>query len=774
MDIQRHLHDEAVTACPPGQLYKLQKLVRRNKLACTAAACVMLALVAGLAASLWQAGRAEREATRAQSEAGRAAHEAQRARSAEHQAVATLDELRATAPTFAADAKTLAAKGQFELAIEKLDYAAKLQPDAPDIPVTKGDIYLCQLKFPEAAACYRDALRRKPGFAPAEMKAKLCDQLLAAPRSAQDKLSLESLVKVYSALEPNKRSATELKAVSEACANEKERLWKYWLPRLQSLPMFAKSGFYTNLTNVSRFSIRDDGQLSLFLGDMDFSDLSQLKDLPIADLSIIRCKNVTDVQVLAEMPSLENVTIPVMARHIEALHKLPKLKRLSFSETQRMFSKLHMNLWAFNVVPDTTAEEFWKEFANLSWLSRLRDSDIKPNEISRRADGTWDVTVHDPKFADCSIFKGSKVRRLDLWGSSVADLSPLADVPLESLDVRETPVADLSPLRSPALRDSLRELRVWRTKVTDFSPVAGCTKLQVFDAADTALSDLSIVKGTKLHSLLIERTAVADLAPVAGMPLEDVAIGGTRVTDLSPLLKCATLRNVILPDNAKNVESLHGLPNLARLSYTSPGAGYPDKSADEFWKEHDPSDWRSTFRKSGFKAEWMRQTADGTWDVGLDRAGITDLSFLHGAPISRLSLGGNEITDLAPLRGMPLKHLVLSGTKVTDLSPLKGMQLELLWLDGTAVKDLSPLHGMPLIWLKLHGCPNVTDLSPIGDAKELSELILPPNAKDFEFLRKFPKLQRLSFDEDQSSFRTDKTAGEFWKKYDRTKSAATP
>ena len=77
-DIQRHLHDEAVTASPPGQLYKLQKLVRRNKLACTAAACVMVALVLGLAASLWQAGRAEREAARAKQEADRASACAQR------------------------------------------------------------------------------------------------------------------------------------------------------------------------------------------------------------------------------------------------------------------------------------------------------------------------------------------------------------------------------------------------------------------------------------------------------------------------------------------------------------------------------------------------------------------------------------------------------------------------------------------------------------------------------------------------------------------------
>jgi serine/threonine protein kinase len=60
LDIQRHLQDEAVSASPPGQLYKLQKLVRRNKLVCTAAACVMLALLLGMAGSLWQAVLATR------------------------------------------------------------------------------------------------------------------------------------------------------------------------------------------------------------------------------------------------------------------------------------------------------------------------------------------------------------------------------------------------------------------------------------------------------------------------------------------------------------------------------------------------------------------------------------------------------------------------------------------------------------------------------------------------------------------------------------------
>jgi serine/threonine protein kinase len=65
LDIQRHLQNEAVSASPPGSFYKLQKMVRRNKLACTAAACVAMALLLGMVASLWQAVRA----TRAQNEA---------------------------------------------------------------------------------------------------------------------------------------------------------------------------------------------------------------------------------------------------------------------------------------------------------------------------------------------------------------------------------------------------------------------------------------------------------------------------------------------------------------------------------------------------------------------------------------------------------------------------------------------------------------------------------------------------------------------------------
>ncbi len=52
-DIQRHLNNEPVVACPPSNLYRFQKLVRRNKLAFAAGAGIAAALVLGLCVATW-------------------------------------------------------------------------------------------------------------------------------------------------------------------------------------------------------------------------------------------------------------------------------------------------------------------------------------------------------------------------------------------------------------------------------------------------------------------------------------------------------------------------------------------------------------------------------------------------------------------------------------------------------------------------------------------------------------------------------------------------
>ncbi len=60
-DIDRHLRNEPVCACPPSASYRLRKLVMRNKGAFGAAASLILVLVFGVVVSLWQRQIALRE-----------------------------------------------------------------------------------------------------------------------------------------------------------------------------------------------------------------------------------------------------------------------------------------------------------------------------------------------------------------------------------------------------------------------------------------------------------------------------------------------------------------------------------------------------------------------------------------------------------------------------------------------------------------------------------------------------------------------------------------
>ena len=58
MDLRRHLRHETVMARPPSRLYRLRKLVRRNRLACAAVAAVAVTLLTGIWVSSWQASEA--------------------------------------------------------------------------------------------------------------------------------------------------------------------------------------------------------------------------------------------------------------------------------------------------------------------------------------------------------------------------------------------------------------------------------------------------------------------------------------------------------------------------------------------------------------------------------------------------------------------------------------------------------------------------------------------------------------------------------------------
>ena len=78
-DIERHLNNEPVVACPPGNLYKFQKLVRRNKLIFIAASAVIVALIIGLGISTWMFFKEQQARQQAEAESAVAKTEAAKA-----------------------------------------------------------------------------------------------------------------------------------------------------------------------------------------------------------------------------------------------------------------------------------------------------------------------------------------------------------------------------------------------------------------------------------------------------------------------------------------------------------------------------------------------------------------------------------------------------------------------------------------------------------------------------------------------------------------------
>jgi WD40 repeat protein/serine/threonine protein kinase len=132
-DLKRHLNNEPVVARPPSNLYRLQKMVRRNKLAFAAAGAVAAALVLGLGASTWlfvRESTAHKAARTAQANEGQ-----QRRRAEAGEAAARQRELEARRNLYAADmnlATTAIAANNLGYALELLD-RHRPEPGQPDL-----------------------------------------------------------------------------------------------------------------------------------------------------------------------------------------------------------------------------------------------------------------------------------------------------------------------------------------------------------------------------------------------------------------------------------------------------------------------------------------------------------------------------------------------------------------------------------------------------------------------------------------------------------------
>jgi serine/threonine protein kinase/Flp pilus assembly protein TadD len=142
MDLQRHLADEPVQACPPSAGYRLRKLVRRNRRALVTAAVLAVALLAAVGGVAWSVGWANRDRAARQAaveqEARLALDEAERSRQQGKWPEALSAAKRAEGLLAGGDSTALRARihrlvGELHRDIQMLQRleGARLRPDSP-------------------------------------------------------------------------------------------------------------------------------------------------------------------------------------------------------------------------------------------------------------------------------------------------------------------------------------------------------------------------------------------------------------------------------------------------------------------------------------------------------------------------------------------------------------------------------------------------------------------------------------------------------------------
>lgn len=678
---------------------RAEELRRRQKLALSAGTAIVASLVIGIAVSAWQARRADLAAKQAQSQQQRAS--------------AALEELRATAPAFAEQARALVAKERFGEAIEKLDYAMKLRPDAAEYLVAKGDVLQCQLKLAEAAAIYREAMHVQPGHARAEASAALCDELLSAKPNADGKLTRESLAKLHLAMQRQQRPAAELMPVARLLGEEKSLLVAYWLERLKDLPVSAEQPL------AKRLSVREDGRLALNLSDTKVLDLSPLAGAPLAELNVSSTKETSELADLTPLRGLELVELNISntsVTDLSPLREMRTLERLALAQSK---------------------------VTDLTELSGLR--------LKRLSFQGCPVT-------DLTPIQKMQLEELDLRETRVTDIAPLIGMPIKSIDLSLTPIVDFSPLA----KLPLEKCYLQRNRITDLSIFRGMPLKELVlwgcvDARNYAV--LSEIKTLELLLLPSEYRA---------LPAQDYdAIGALRSHPKLRQLAAEIMSKMSYANTSpKDVfwrdwdREQTFIPALRKTGFGFSFSKLLDGSYALLMDKQPLSDL------SVLKGAPISH-------LQIPGCKVSDLSPLRGMSLRFLHIGGNPITDLSPLREVTVNELWLSAVPITDLSPLQGSKVERLILHSSQVSDLSPLAGMPLKRLDLHNCRNITDVAPLLKIPTLEELTVPRGARNIGLLRKMPNLKRLSYEvnntayDGRPNFQVNKSFRDFFEEFDR-------
>ena len=203
----------------------------------------------------------------------------------------------------------------------------------------------------------------------------------------------------------------------------------------------------------------------------------------------------------------------------------------------------------------------------VKWILENRGQIVYAGEIDTQLSGSGSPP-YVPKwlFDVLGADYFSSVAEVTGLQTDLSDVTPLASLTsLEILNLDDTQVKDLTPL---ANLTKLESLSLSSTPVQNVKPLAGLAKLQGLYLDGTQVSDAKPLAGmTELSSLSLQNTQVSDVGPLARLTkLECLWLDPSRVNDVKPLAGLTQLRILSLGfTQVSDVSPLRKLSNLKEL-----------------------------------------------------------------------------------------------------------------------------------------------------------------------------------------------------------------
>ncbi len=152
--------------------------------------------------------------------------------------------------------------------------------------------------------------------------------------------------------------------------------------------------------------------------------------------------------------------------------------------------------------------------------------------------------------ADLTKMPGLK--QLYISMQAITDVSPLAALTnLEVVDIKNNPVKDISPLGELKF---LKRVSLFDTRVTDLSPLLNCSMLYEIDAGKLPIRSPEAFYGlNSLQNLHLYETTIATLSGIEKLSqLRLIEVTGVLDGDLTPLNTLPHLENVILGEDMRH------------------------------------------------------------------------------------------------------------------------------------------------------------------------------------------------------------------------------